>query len=99
MRRSSYSADGLTWSDTSGHGNDGSVSDSPGYGISPDATFSYYEFDSVNDFVTTPITRGELGNSFSLTARYRFDRMLLMAIGLFSTSDGGNTEFSSVEFW
>ena len=88
------SADGLTWSDTSGHGNDGSVSDSPGYGISPDATFSYYEFDGVNDFVTTPITRGELGNSFSLTARYRFDGNVADGYqAIFGSSDGGNTEF------
>ena len=64
----SYPGSGITWTDLSGRGNDGTL-DGAGYNSSNGGSIS---FDGTDDYVTTGFTRGTLGNYLTLTAWYKY---------------------------
>ena len=66
----SYPGTGNSVIDLSGHGHNGTLTNSPSY-LTQDS--GVFDFDGVNSYITTGYTRGDLVNKFSLTAWFRYD--------------------------
>ena len=66
----SYPGTGNSVIDLSGHGHNGTLTNSPSY-LTQDS--GVFDFDGVNSYITTGYTREDLGNKFSLTAWFRYD--------------------------
>ncbi len=91
--RNSYVSGSTTWNDVSGRGNNGTLINGPTYS---NLNGGNLNFDGINNYVTTTITRGTLGNTMSVEAFFKYtgtnNRTYSAIIGGYESS-GSGTEF------